>query len=273
VATAFRTPTLLEGYLSVPVQLPFAGGMLLSQGVPQDIPGYKVKAESIFTGELGYLNQESDFFTFDSALFYNHATNLIELAPNRSVSVGDLASNSNLGAQDSQTGLYPIFYGGFQNQCQAYNVYGGEFGVRTFPTEGLDFYANYTLMSVKQDLSGCSVEQLAVTSPDARTSAHKVNAGVQVRTKPGIDGSIDFHYVSPQDWAEQVTNIQLQRIVYETSHLEAYTLLNARIGYRFLRNQAEISGTAFNLLGIEHREHPFGQILGRRVMGFFTYSF
>jgi outer membrane receptor for ferrienterochelin and colicin len=274
VATAFRTPTFLEAYLGIPVQLPFAGGSLLSQGDPADKPGFKVKAENIFTGELGYMNQESDFFTFDSAVFYNHATNLIELAPNRAVSVGDLANpNGALGQFDSATGTYPLFYGGFQNQCQAYNVYGGEFGVRTFPAEGLDIYANYTLMSVKQDLSGCTQDQLALSAPDARTSAHKVNTGIQLRTKPGIDGSLDFHYVSPQDWAEQVTNIALQRIQYETFHLNSYTLLNGRIGYRFLKNQADLSVMAFNLLGVEHREHPFGQTIGRRVMGYFTYRF
>jgi len=42
---------------------------------------------------------------------------------------------------------------------------------------------------------------------------------------------------------------------------------------RFLKNQAEASVMAFNLLGTEHREHPFGQKVGRRVMGFFTYRF
>jgi iron complex outermembrane receptor protein len=152
-------------------------------------------------------------------------------------------------------------------------VYGGEFGVRAYPAEGLDLYANYTLMDVKEDTSGCSVAQLAVITPDSRTSAHKVNAGVQVRTNFGIDGSVDFSYVSPQDWAEQITNIQAQRIEYQTFHLDAYTLLNARIGYRFLQNHAEISGVAFNLLNDQHREHPFGNVIGQRFMGMFTYRF
>jgi hypothetical protein len=30
---------------------------------------------------------------------------------------------------------------------------------------------------------------------------------------------------------------------------------------------------AFNLLDDKHREHPFGQIIDRRVMGFFMYRF
>jgi hypothetical protein len=40
-----------------------------------------------------------------------------------------------------------------------------------------------------------------------------------------------------------------------------------------LRNQAEVRGVAFNLLDDEHREHPYGQIVGRRLMGFFSYRF
>src|SRR6185312_7325306 len=117
--------------------------------------------------------------------------------------------------------------------------------------------------------SACSAEQLALTVPDSRTSAHKLNAGIQLRSilKLPIDGSVDFSYVSPQTWAEQVTNIALQRIESEQFHIDAYTLLNARLGYRFLKNQAEISGVAFNLLNDEHREHPFGQMIGQRFMG------
>jgi iron complex outermembrane receptor protein len=50
-------------------------------------------------------------------------------------------------------------------------------------------------------------------------------------------------------------------------------LLNARIGYRFLNDHADASIMAFNLLGQEHREHPFGQLMGRRVMGNLAYRF
>jgi iron complex outermembrane receptor protein len=275
VATAFRIPTFMESYINIPVQLPFAGGDLLTRGNPVDFANnYKLNPENVVTEELGYLNQDSDFFIFDSALFHNYVHNLVDLAPNRALTAGDLANPNNVGGTfDPTTGLYPLFFGGWENQCQAYNVYGGEFGVRTFPAEGLDVYANYTLMSVKTDLSGCSAAQLAVTSPDQRTSAHKLNAGVQLRTNIGIDGSIDFHYVSPQTWGEQVTNIALQRIEYQSFHLDSYTLVNARVGYRFLKNQADISGVAFNLLNDEHREHPFGEIVGQRFMGMFTYKF
>jgi iron complex outermembrane receptor protein len=280
VATAFRTPTFLESYLNIPVQLPLAGGSLVSQGTRADNPSYKVQPEQNLSAELGYLNQESDYFVLDSAFFYNRASNLIQLAPNRAITVADVANG--IGLYDPSTGLYPLFLGGFDNQCQIYNVYGAEVGIRAFPVEGLDVYANYTLDLVNQDNAKCTADQLATIVKDERTSAHKVNAGVQLRTKPGVDGSVDFHYVSPQTWAEQVVNIAAQRIEYEAFHLQPYTLINARLGYRFLRRssasqampgQADVSVMAFNLLGFEHREHPFGQLIGRRVMGMFSYRF
>jgi outer membrane receptor for ferrienterochelin and colicin len=273
VGTAFRTPTFLESYLGIPVQLPLTGASLISEGQRSDNPSFKVNPEQIFTTELGYLNSESDYFTVDTAFFYNHADNLIELAPNRAVTVGDIA-NPNVPTQlNEQQGLYPVFLGGFENQCQKYNVYGAELGIRTFPAEGLDVYANTTLMDVKEDTSGCSADQLSLLANDARTSAVKVNAGVQLRTKVGVDGSIDFHYVSPQTWAEQVEDIQKQAILYQSFHLDSYELLNASVGYRFLKNQAEIRAVGFNLLDDQHREHPFGQVIGRRVMGLFSYKF
>ena len=233
----------------------------------------KLQPEQIFTTELGYLNSESDYFTFDSAFFYNHAKNLIELGPDTPIAVGDL-SDPRLGqGLDQQTATYPLFSGGFDNQCQRYDVFGAELGVRTFPVEGLDVYANYTLMKINQDDSFCTPTQLAILATDARTPAHKVNAGVQLRTKVGIDAEVDLHYVSPQDWAEQISDVQKQEVVYQSLHLDAYTLLNARVGYRFLRNQAEVSGVAFNLLDDRHREHPYGQMIDRRLMAFLTYRF
>jgi outer membrane receptor protein involved in Fe transport len=278
VATAFRAPTFLESYLDLPTQLPAAGANLAAQEEKVYNPTFKVQPEQIFTTELGYLNQDSDYLVVDTAVYFNHARDLIELAPLTPVSVSNIEQG--LTSIVPGAGTYPIFLGGFDNQCQSYNVYGGELGVRVFPVEGLDVYANTTLNKVQQDNSNCTVQQLALFTAngqpvvDQRSSLIKVNTGVQLRTKFGFDGSVDFHYVSPQTWAEQVTNVQQQIIQYQAFPLSAYTLLNARLGFRFLsRDRAELSVVGFNLLGIEHREHPFGQLLGRRVMGYFTYRF
>jgi outer membrane receptor for ferrienterochelin and colicin len=268
VGTAFRTPTFLESYLDLPFQLPVTGGALLTQAERS-----RLQPEQILTTEIGYLNSQSDYFTLDTALFYNRANNLIEISPSEPITLGDVAGQRVPTAPGSATGLYPIFANGFENQCLSYGVYGAELGLRTFPIEGLDVYANYTLMRVQQDDSGCSAAQRALIANDARTSAHKVNAGIQVRTRIGVEGSVDFHYVSPEDWSEQVIDSQKQRLDFQSYHLPAYTLLNARVGYRFLRNRAEVGVVAFDLLDDRHREHPFGQIIDRRLMAFFTYRF
>ncbi len=80
VATAFRTPNFLESYIGIPVGLPLSGATLVTQSQRPDQPNFRLKPEQIFTTEVGYLNSESDYFTFDSALFYNHVNNLIDLA-------------------------------------------------------------------------------------------------------------------------------------------------------------------------------------------------
>ncbi len=270
VATAFRKPTFLESYLGLPIQLPVTGVAQISEGVRREDPSFALNAERILSTELGYLNQDSEYFVFDASAFYNRVSKLIQLSSNRPVTVGDFASS---GGQDLGTGLYPVGFGGWENQCQAFNVFGAEVGIRTFPVEGLDIYANYTLNKLQQDNSGCTAEELSRIVADQRTSMHKLNAGVQLRTKPGIDGSIDFHYVASQVWGEQVTNFVRQEIEQRPFDLSDYTLLNARLGYRFLGNQAEVSVVTWNLLDVQHRQHPFGQLLGRRVMGMATYRF
>ncbi|MGH7295584.1 MAG: TonB-dependent receptor plug domain-containing protein, partial [Polyangiaceae bacterium] len=132
VGTAFRTPTFLESYLGIPVQLPLTGAALISEGQRSDNPSFKVNPEQIFTTELGYLNSDSDYFTLDSAFFYNHANNLIELRPTTPITVGELSDPVLGSGLNSSTATYPLFVGGsFENQCQRYNVFGAELGVRT----------------------------------------------------------------------------------------------------------------------------------------------
>jgi iron complex outermembrane receptor protein len=107
--------------------------------------------------------------------------------------------------------------------------------------------------------------------------------GVQFRTKVGINGELTFHYQSPQVWNEQVATTS--GIFYQQFPLPAYMLLNARLGWRFLKDKAEFSGVVYNALqefsaigdNDPHKDlgpqmHPFGNRIGRRVMGYFSYS-
>ncbi len=271
VATAFRIPTFLEGYLSNVNQLPISGGSLLNVSSNPALGSQKLNAEQVVTEEVGYLNSESEFFTFDSAVFHNNVSNLIQLGVNRPITVADLSNPATNFNAPSNT--YPLFFGGYQNQCQTYNVYGAELGVRAFPVDGLDVYANYTLMDVKADTSQCDASQLANYVADARTSAHKLNAGVQLRTNVGFDGSVDFNYVSAQNWSLPTINVQAQKIESESFHLDPYAMINLRVGYRFFGDRADIGLVVSNVLNQQHREYPLAQPVGQRVMGVFAYHF
>ncbi len=58
----------------------------------------------------------------------------------------------------------------------------------------------------------------------------------------------------------------------------SYNLLNIRAGYRFWQQkaaagyfrEAEVAVSAFNALNDRHKEHPLGETIGSRVMGWLT---
>ena len=61
----------------------------------------------------------------------------------------------------------------------------------------------------------------------------------------------------------------------------SYNLLNLRAGYRFWQQRAEagymrdaeVAISAFNALNDKHKEHPLGDTIGSRVMGWLTVKF
>jgi outer membrane receptor protein involved in Fe transport len=270
-SAAFRSPTYLESYLSLPIQLQLPGLELFSESQRTDGAIFRLQPEQITTVEASYLNQQSDVFEFELTAYYNRVTNLVALAVNRSPSLSNKAAG--LGGYNPDTGRYTVAFGGWDNQCDTYNVGGGEVGVRTYPIEGLDLFANYALnLSTQSRPVGCQAPP--DLADDKRTSAHKVNVGVQVRTRLGLNGEVTFHYQSAQSWNEQVAT--LNGIVYQTFPLPAYNLVNARLGFRFYKDRAEIAGTVFNALsgvfGDAPQMHPFGNRVGRRFMGFLSYS-
>ncbi len=266
-STAFRTPSYLEAYLGLPIQLSVPGVQMVSATKRADDRSFILQPEQIVTGEASYLNQQSDLFEFELTAYYNRVSQLILLADAR---VDTLSNRKDgVGGLDPATGRYSVANGGWQNACDTYHVGGGELGGRVYPTEGLDLFANYAInYGVQERPAGCDVPD------DKRTSRHKVNAGVQFRTKIGFNGEITFHYQSPQSWREQVATAT--GIEYRLFDLPAYTLLNGRVGFRFYKERAEVSATVFNALadvfGDPAQQHPFGNRVGRRVMGFFSYS-
>jgi iron complex outermembrane receptor protein len=268
-STAFRNTTFLESYLDLPIQLQLPGIELISSSKRREDPNFKLQPERIITVEASYLNQSSDRFEFEVTAYYNRISNLIRLAGERPLTLANRADG--LGGLNPDTGRYTVAFGGWLNRCDTINVVGGEVGTRVYPVEGLDVFANYALNLTSQELAeGCT------EVGDERTSQHKINAGVQLRTKPGIDGEISFHYQSGQQWAEQVaTQTGVKILPFD---VPAYFLLNGRIGYRFpiASTTGEASLVVYNalsgLFSEPAQQHPFGNQVGRRVMGYFTHT-
>ncbi len=267
VSSAFRKPTFLESYLDFPVTTPNTGAEVLSQGAKADDPAYRTQHEKILAVEAGYQNHVSDYFQFELNAYYNRVSDLIVLSALRSQTPTTFAKGA--GGYNEATGRYTAAYSGFTNDCQIFHSYGGEAGVRTFPTEGLDVYASYAYNDVNQVApDGC-----AATIKDQRTSQHKVIAGTQLRTKFGLDAEVDVWFQSRQLWAEQRVNIATREIEYQQYPLQSFPLISGRVGYRFKFEPLDVGLSFANLLNTKVREHPFGQMLGRRVLFMVTYRY
>ena len=272
VGTAFRTPTFLESYLDLPIQLSLSGLELVSASERADDPDFELSAENIVAAELGYLNQLSDDFQFELATYYHRISDFIALAQPRLLSLSDVSAG--IGGINPETGRYTVGFGGWTNQCGIDHVFGGEVGARFYGVEGLDIFANYSINYGFDEVPEGCVEGADSVTDDQKTSHHKVNVGTQMRTSFGLEGEVTFHYQTRQVWGEQVAT--LEGIELQTFDLPDYHLLNARLGFGFLEKRRALVGvTVFNALadvfGEPKQQHPFGNRIGRRFMGMFSY--
>lgn len=259
--TAFRSPTFLESYLFVPNATPLRGVTAFGIG-NQDLD-----PERIVSVELGYMLQETDYFALELNGYYNLVFDQILLSRNTAYRLYDFRNDPRL-AYDPELAAFPLGQLQFDNEDADFQQIGGEIGVRVYPVTGLDIYANYAI----HETTPLGDQALAGRELDQRTSAHKVNAGVQYRSPFGLDLAVDFHFVSDQVWVEQVLDTERGGTAFETFSLPSYAVMNARVGYRLFDDQLELAVTGTNLL-MAHREHPFGQRMDRRFMGHVTFRY
>ncbi len=145
-------------------------------------------------------------------------------------------------------------------------VYGGEAGVEWQATSWLTGFANYSFQEIERNTIG-----------HARRGApqSKVNAGLRGEWENGLSGDIVLHYVG----SAQYPIAQSFDIfgVSPGNQADSYTLLNLRAGYRVweqdtsagYRQSAEIAVAVFNAFD-NHREHPLGDVISRRIMAWLT---
>ena len=266
-STAFRTPTFLEAYLTLPIQLSLPGVRAhLAVASAVDDPNFILQPEQVTTAEVSYLNQQSDYFEVELTAYYNRVTNLIELAPSTATRRSSTRRQASAASTRRPAGTPPAF-GGWDNQCDVLQRLRRRARRPRLPGRRASTSSRTTRSTSRRISSPTGCDVPPTTSARAM---HKVNAGVQVRTKIGFNGEITFYYQSPQVWNEQVAT--LAGIVYQQFPLPAYTLFNGQLGFRFYKDKAEVAATVFNALADVFgprppQEHPFGNRIGRRVHG------
>lgn len=254
VGTAFRSPTFLESYLQFDNPTPVRSVVALGQGNDELSP------ERMLSAELGYTFADSDYIALELNGYFNVVDDQIVLTRIDRYTLSDQYAGE--GAYNESEAAYRVGALRFENEDARFFQAGGEFGVRVYPVAGLDIYANYSF----HDTFAENDTALGERKKDKRTSPHKVNAGVQYRSRFGLDVGVDFNYLTAQTWVEQVTD-PVEGVRFQAFELPAYALLNARLGYRLLNDSVELSVSGTNLTGQRHREHPYAQPVDTRIFG------
>ena len=240
---AYRPPTLLETFLDARTII------TLPPPIPSPPPATtegseNLQPEQIISYETGY---QGWFFKhrlrLRGDLFFNHISELINFT-------GPAGRLTNGAAAD---------------------IYGGEAGVEYLITQWLSGFANFSYQEVGQTFTG----------PDVRTVPRfKYNAGLRGEWDNGLSGEILYHYYGAVTYptAQAFVTFAPFGVTAPDPRVGSYNLLNLRVAYKFWQQKAEagymrdaeVALSAFNALNDEHKEHPMGETIGSRVMGWIT---
>jgi len=247
-SVAYRPPTLFEKNDDVrvvtnpplpPVTTTVVGGADLG---PEQIISYEAEYQG------WYLRHR---LRTRAALFYNHISDLISVR-NLSPTVATFVTDG--GSAD---------------------IYGGEVGGEFLVTTWLSGFANYAYQEIHQTFTG-SVQRAGPHS--------KFNAGLRGEWENGLSAEATYHYYGAVTYppGQSFTSLaQAGLITLPDQHVGSYNLLNLRGAYRFWQQKAaagylrdaELAISAFNALDDKAKEHPLGEEIGRRIMGWLTVRF
>ena len=247
LSVAYRPPTLVETNLDARAQLtagPFNSTTIVT-------PSPNLSPEQMVSYELGYQGWYLKHrLRVRADLFFNHLSDLINFR-----------------------GTTPGFAGAVNDAGQA-DIYGGEAGIEFLATNWLSGFANYAYEQIGQSFTDT-----------ARRGAprSKVNAGVRGEWDNGLNGEVAYHYVGAATYPiagsfTAFSPLFPPGVTVPSTRVGSYNLLNLRTGYKFWQQKAEagymrdaeVAISAFNALNDKHREHPLGDTIGSRVMGWLT---
>jgi iron complex outermembrane receptor protein len=247
-ATAFREPTFLESYTDLVIPTPGVNGAsVLTRG------SQTLRPERLLSFELGYRGEWVRYgLAWDLALYQNYVNDLIVLSAVNPLPPGQ--------AYDPTTTSYLLGQTNFQNDPVGYIARGAELGFTWSASAGLDIRLTGSLQQVV--VNGTSS---GPCGPCSDAPVGKLFAGVSYRTPVGLDLEVDASFSTSTVWIEREPDTADPTKIANTANpLPAYVVINARAGYRFFddRLQIAIVGTQ---LGPSHQEHPFGNLISRRV--------
>ncbi|MEK6761145.1 MAG: TonB-dependent receptor [Nitrospirota bacterium] len=247
LSVAYRPPTLLETNLDARAQLtagPFTSTTIVT-------PSPNLSSEQIVSYELGYQGWHLKHrLRVRADLYFNHLTDLINFR-----------------------GTTPGFAGAVNDPGQA-DIYGGEAGIEFLATSWLSGFANYAYEQIGQSFTD-------TTRRGAPRS--KINAGIRGEWDNGLNGEVAYHYVGGATYpiAGSFTAFSpffQPGVTVPSTSVSSYNLLNIRVAYKFWQEKAEagylrdaeVALSAYNALNDTHKEHPLGDTIGSRVMGWIT---
>ena len=157
------------------------------------------------------------------------------------------------------------------NSSGSADIYGGEAGLEFLATKWLSGFGNFAYQEIGQTLTGTS---------QRGGPRFKYNAGLRAQWENGLSGEIVYHWVGAATFplSSIFSMFSDFGVVPPDPHVGSYHLLNLRGAYRFwqeaaaagYRREAEVAVSVFNALNDKHREHPLGDLIGSRVMGWLT---
>jgi iron complex outermembrane recepter protein len=154
------------------------------------------------------------------------------------------------------------------------DIYGGEAGVEFLVTSWLSGFANYSYQEIRQTFTG-----------DARRGGprSKFSGGLRGEWNNGLNGEVAYHYYGSASYpiGQAFFSFVPLGVPPPQTLVGSYNLLNIRAGYRFWQQRAragyirdaEVAVSAFNALNDRHKEHPLGDTIGSRVMGWLMVKF
>jgi outer membrane receptor protein involved in Fe transport len=245
VAVGYRPPTLFETYddslavitLPPPAPSPPPINVRGSGDLhPEEIVSYEISYQG------WYLKHR---LRVRSALFFNHISDLITFGGPGTTQAGGVA-----------------------------DIYGGEAGAEFLATKWLTGFANYSYQEIGQSL---------MSTAQRAGPRFKWNMGLRGEWENGLSGEIAWHYYGAVTYplSPAFSNFTAFGVVPPNPRVGSYNLLNLRGGYRFWQQkaaagylrEAEFAVSAFNALNDTHKEHPLGDTIGSRVMGWLTVRF